>query len=377
MLVIKLSEDKELQITVDSPIYRGENIENGIMFLVSKTIGPIQDVANAKLYLTYLRPDGVAEMVWLYEHSEYSDGYYQFMMPANRKFTRVQGQVTVWFQIYDTGACVKPIILKSNEVLINVLPAKDGSDYVDDDTLSLVYSVQKGMEAHVQEKIDELSAKKADNISYNAEDKSLHLSADGEDIGEPLKVEEFVPAGIDRMWVSGSGNLWITYTNGQSVNVGHVVGPEGPVGSHGPRGETGGVWYPSVSEEGEISWKLDSGVEPVATNIKGDPGKDGVWYTPSVSPDGVLSWTLGSRVPPGTANIKGQQGDRGEKGERGPEGKQGKVVVPTIDGKKILRWSIEDDVSQVPDPVDLNPNDEWNAVSGVGKMSDYNWQGLN
>ena len=49
------------------------------------------------------------------------------------------------------------------------------------------------------------------------------------------------------------------------------------------------------------------------------------------------------------------------------------VYVPTIDDKKILSWTVQevaDDMS-IPDPVDLNPNDEWHEDE---TESEYVWE---
>ena len=40
-------------------------------------------------------------------------------------------------------------------------------------------------------------------------------------------------------------------------------------------------------------------------------------------------------------------------------GKDGAVYLPHIDERKVLTFTIETKLSGTPDPVDLNPNDEW------------------
>lgn len=56
-------------------------------------------------------------------------------------------------------------------------------------------------------------------------------------------------------------------------------------------------------------------------------------------------------------------------------GKDGKVYVAHIDDHKILTYTIEDEPQGVPDPVDLNPNDEWSDMtSGTGTPTDFVWE---
>lgn len=102
----------------------------------------------------------------------------------------------------------------------------------------------------------------------------------------------------------------------------------------------GATFYPSVSEEGIISWTNDKGLpNPAPVDIKGPQGiqgdqgevgatgpqgiqgETGPYFTPSVSTDGLLSWTNnGGLVNPSSVNIQGPKGDTGEQGETGPQG---------------------------------------------------------
>lgn len=49
------------------------------------------------------------------------------------------------------------------------------------------------------------------------------------------------------------------------------------------------------------------------------------------------------------------------------------VYVPTIDDNKILSWTVQEATEDmpVPNPVDLNPNDEWVEDE---TMSEYEWE---
>ena len=51
------------------------------------------------------------------------------------------------------------------------------------------------------------------------------------------------------------------------------------------------------------------------------------------------------------------------------------VFVPTIDKHKILSWTVQESTDEmvVPDPVDLNPYDEWNTT-GNEVVSEYIWE---
>lgn len=62
-------------------------------------------------------------------------------------------------------------------------------------------------------------------------------------------------------------------------------------------------------------------------------------------------------------------------------GRDGSVYVPHVDERKILTFTIEDEPAEVPDPVDLNPNDEWSDIGGdsidePGGETTYIWEDM-
>ena len=85
----------------------------------------------------------------------------------------------------------------------------------------------------------------------------------------------------------------------------------------------------------------------------------------------------------GIANIEIVDGDliitmdNGENENLGTVvGKDGAVYVPNISAQKVLSWTIEESAGDVPDPVDLNPNDEWGSVDDSEVTTDYVWESL-
>ena len=77
MIYIKLGPDMELVITVNGPIYRGDNLSKKIIYLIPKQIGEI-DILTATVFLNYIRADGVADVVVLERLDEpYNESYVQ------------------------------------------------------------------------------------------------------------------------------------------------------------------------------------------------------------------------------------------------------------------------------------------------------------
>lgn len=65
------------------------------------------------------------------------------------------------------------------------------------------------------------------------------------------------------------------------------------------------------------------------------------------------------------------------KGVDGKDGDPGAVYVPHIDSHKVLTWTIEDEAGDVPEPVDMLPDDEWSDIDDESKgRTDYVWDTL-
>lgn len=62
-------------------------------------------------------------------------------------------------------------------------------------------------------------------------------------------------------------------------------------------------------------------------------------------------------------------------------GADGAVYVPHVDEHKVLTFTIESEPSETPDPVDLNPNDEWSDMGdgnmeSPGGVTTYVWEDM-
>lgn len=96
----------------------------------------------------------------------------------------------------------------------------------------------------------------------------------------------------------------------------------GEQGAQGEPGKDGVTFTPSVSENGDLSWTNDGGLEnPATVNIKGQKGQIG---NPGIQgPQGVP----GERGPQGETGPQGPQGEPGKQGEPGADGVSPTVVV--------------------------------------------------
>ena len=147
-----------------------------------------------------------------------------------------------------------------------------------------------------------------------------------------------ISRGVKAVEVTDAGRMVFTLTDGSVIDLGSVMGPQGPKGETGPagpqgqtgpqgaKGDTGatGAEGPKGAtgdtgpkgepgEKGEKGEKGDTG----AQGQKGDPGETGPQG--KTGPQGPA----GPQGPKGETGPKGEPGEKGEKGEKGDTGAQG------------------------------------------------------
>lgn len=199
----------------------------------------------------------------------------------------------------------------------------------------------------------------------------------------PEQKESLRGISITAVSIDTDGNLTITFSDGDSENVGNImgpqgvqgpkgekgdVGPQGLVGPQGPRGEKGeqgndgtslNVLGTKESEadlplsaekndayliDGEMwvfdgaNWnnagKIQGPQGPVGPQgPKGDPGPQGVKGDPGEKGEQGVQGLKGDTGP------QGEQGPVGPKGEQGDTGARGITFTPVVDSEGNISWS--------------------------------------
>lgn len=199
----------------------------------------------------------------------------------------------------------------------------------------------------------------------------------------PEQKESLRGVSITAVSIDVDGNLTITFSDGDSENVGNIigpqgvpgpkgdkgdVGPQGPQGLQGPQGEKGeqgndgtspNVLGAKESEadlplsaekndayliDGEMwvfdgaNWnnagKIQGPQGPVGPQgPKGDPGPQGVKGDPGEKGE------QGAQGLKGDTGPQGEQGSVGPKGEQGDTGARGITFTPVVDSEGNISWS--------------------------------------
>lgn len=211
----------------------------------------------------------------------------------------------------------------------------------------------------------------------------------------PEQKESLRGVSITAVSIDVDGNLTIAFSDGDSENVGNIIGPQGekgpkgdkgdvgPVGPQGPQGEKGEQGNDGTSlnilgtKESESDlplsaekndaylingemWVFDGTNWNNAGKIqgpqgpqgpigpqgpKGDPGPQGVKGDPGKKGEQGAQGLKGDTGPQGDMGAKGDtgpQGEKGEAGDAGPKGDKGTTFVPSVDADGNISWSNTD-----------------------------------
>ena len=230
----------------------------------------------------------------------------------------------------------------------------------------------------------------------------------------PEQKESLRGVSITAVSIDVDGNLTITFSDGDSENVGNIigpqgvpgpkgdkgdVGPQGPQGLQGPQGEKGeqgndgtslNVLGTKESEadlplsaekndayliNGEMwvfdgtNWnnagKIQGPQGPVGPQgPKGDPGPQGVKGDPGEKGE------QGAQGLKGDTGPQGEQGSVGPKGEQGDTGARGTTFTPAVDSKGNISWS-NDGGLENPQTVNITgPQGDMGAKGDTGPQGE-------
>lgn len=173
-MIIKMTEDKSLVITIKTTIYRGEKNADIIRFLIPAEYEG-HNLADCAFLMRYIDAKGVGHSEALGYLPELYKGYLQLNTVVNTRLTSDDGEVTIWLTAIDNNDSV---VLKSGEVIVDIEPSKNISEYLTDEGLDELDALNA--------RVDMLDKTKADDIICDDETGEIHLSSHGQKIGSTV-----------------------------------------------------------------------------------------------------------------------------------------------------------------------------------------------
>lgn len=257
MYTILLNDTNELITSVKERIMQRSKLVDSLHFLVDPTYKGL-DMSGFTVMMEYVLP------VSREYHSEIlvkSDALYkeklEYKLPFDTCLTKEAGNIEVQLTFVkvslDADGNNTQQVRKTNSTTIKILPISAWSDIVADNALGAIDQRLIQAEAMINavgEMAQQLDSTKADNITYNEEDNYIQLTASGTPIGDKITLKT-VGTNVTSIEINDGGELIVHYSDGTSKNIGKVGG------------ECAGVYVPSYSEDGILTFTLnDKAGEP-------------------------------------------------------------------------------------------------------------------
>ena len=226
--VILLKNTKELIQTKRIRLYQREKLVDRFHFLVpydyedfnrQSTVKP--DMSAFTCILQYVTYDGTIHMETLerakdetgeivdYEDADGNVTHMIYELPVDTKFTKFAGNITMKLNLQytdfeapstspdDTTPAEDPTpiqyVLSSDDTVVTILSVADYYSIIPDESLSEINNKIAELDAKAKEleaTAAAYDAEKADNIKLDTEDQSLYLTANGNQIGDKINLND-------------------------------------------------------------------------------------------------------------------------------------------------------------------------------------------
>ena len=176
----------------------------------------------------------------------------------------------------------------------------------------------------------------------------------------PEQKESLRGVSITAVSIDVDGNLTITFSDGDSENVGNIIGPQGVPGPKGDKGDVG-----PAGPQGPRGEKGEQGNDGTSLNILGTKESEADLPLSAGKNDAYLidgemwvfdgtNWNNTGKIqgPQGPQGPVGPQGEKGEVGDAGPKGDKGTTFVPSVDTDGNISWSNTDGIAN-PETVNI------------------------
>lgn len=149
----------------------------------------------------------------------------------------------------------------------------------------------------------------------------------------PEQKESLRGISITVVSIDTDGNLTITFSDGDSENVGNIIGPQGPQGPQGEKGDVG-----PQGPQGPQGEKGEQGNDGTSLNILGTKESEADLPLSAEKNDAYLingeMWVFDGTNWNNAGRIQGPQGPQGPVGPQGPKGDPGPQGIKGDPGEK-------------------------------------------
>lgn len=205
MYIILVEQDNSLYGTKKERIMQRSTGVDSLMFIVDPMYKNAHDMTNASVVMEYLLPVSKTYKTEYLTLSDerYNNHYLQYKLPFNTKLTseagRIELQLTFVYTDLDINGKGIQKIRKTSTTTIDIVPISAWSDIVPDAALSSLDQRLLKLDAQMRglnEYMNVIDNKSADNLVYDSTDDTLQLYANGVGIGNKVSVRDMIDDGI-------------------------------------------------------------------------------------------------------------------------------------------------------------------------------------
>lgn len=253
MYTLLVNDNNEIITTVKERIMQRSKLVDNLHILVNPSYKGL-DMSDCTVMMEYITP---VSREYKTEILVKSDELYkeklEYKLPFDTYLTKEAGKIELQLTFVklemDTNGKGTQKVRKAGPATITIVPISAWSNIIPDDALSALDQRLIAAEAVINAANDALAvieSTKADDIVYNQETNILQLTANGQLIGEGVRISGVgTDVGVTSIEIDESGNMIVNYSDGRSVNIGKTTS-----------GSCAGIYIPSHSEDGMLTFTL-------------------------------------------------------------------------------------------------------------------------
>ena len=254
MYTLLVNDNNEIITTVKERIMQRSKLVDNLHFLVNQKYKE-HDMSDFTVMMEYILPVSREYKTEILVKSDelYKDKL-EYKLPFDTSLTKEAGKIELQLTFVkaemDVDGNVTQRVRKTGSTTITIVPVEAWSNIIPDSALSALDQrliMTEAMINAANETLALIDSTKADNMVYDKETNVLQLTANGQLIGDSIKLGG---SGVVSIEIDESGNMIVNYSDGRSENLGQSI-----VSS------CAGVYVPSYASEGILTFTLKEDAE--------------------------------------------------------------------------------------------------------------------
>ena len=256
MYTLLVNDNNEIITSVKERIMQRSKLVDNLHFLVNQKYKE-HDMSDFTVMMEYILPVSREYKTEILVKSDelYKDKL-EYKLPFDTSLTKEAGKIELQLTFVkaemDVDGNVVQRVRKAGPATITIVPVEAWSNIIPDSALSALDQrliMTEAMINAANETLALIDSTKADNMVYDKETNVLQLTANGQLIGDSIKLGGS-SSGVVSIEIDESGNMIVNYSDGRSENLGQSIGSS-----------CAGVYVPSYASEGILTFTLKEDAE--------------------------------------------------------------------------------------------------------------------